>query len=65
MPAKTVFSNRETGLIFFHGHERAGFEASGKINSHDADMGWNIPAAGVFVIGDEIKLHFDILMMTG
>ena len=40
---------------------RAGFEVTGKINRKDYGLAWNIlTEAGGFVIGEEIKLHFDI-----
>lgn len=40
---------------------RAGFEVTGKINRKSFGLSWNIlTEAGGFVIGEEIKLHFDI-----
>jgi len=48
----------------FAGDERAGFEASGMISRNDFGLTWNIVAnGGGLVIGDEIKLHFDIQLV--
>lgn len=48
----------------FAGDERAGFEANGKMSRKDFDLSWNIAGAdGGLVIGDEIKLHFDIQLV--
>jgi polyisoprenoid-binding protein YceI len=46
------------------GDRRAGFEASGKINRKDFGLTWNILAeGGGLVLGDEIKLNFDIQLV--
>ena len=43
---------------------RAGFEVTGKINRKDYGLAWNIlTEAGGLVIGEEIKLHFDIQLI--
>jgi len=43
---------------------RAGFEVSGKISRKDYGLSWNIlNEAGGLVIGDEVKLHFDIQLI--
>ena len=43
------------------GDTRTGFEITGKINRKDFGLTWNILAdGGGLVVGDEIKLHFDI-----
>jgi len=43
---------------------RVGFEVTGKINRKDFGLSWNIlTEAGGFVIGEEIKLHFDIQLI--
>jgi polyisoprenoid-binding protein YceI len=48
----------------FAGDDRAGFEIDGRINRNDFDLTWNIAAnSGGLVIGDEIKLHFDIQLV--
>jgi polyisoprenoid-binding protein YceI len=45
----------------FAGDERAGFEARGSLSRKDYGLTWNIAAAGGgLVIGDDIKLQFDI-----
>lgn len=50
----------------FAGDERAGFEASGKLSRKDYGLSWNIASSdGGWVIGDEIKLHFDIELVKG
>jgi len=46
------------------GDTRVGFEVTGKINRKDFGLTWNmLTEAGGFVIGDEIKLHFDIQLL--
>lgn len=41
--------------------ERAGFEVTGKINRKDFGLTWNmLTETGGFVVGEDIKLHFDI-----
>lgn len=54
-----------TGLAKgFAGDERAGFETNGKINRKDFGLSWNIAGKdGGLVIGDEIKLYFDIQLL--
>lgn len=48
----------------FAGDERAGFEINGKINRKDFGLSWNIAGQdGGLIIGDEIKLHFDIQLV--
>lgn len=43
---------------------RAGFEVTGKINRKDFGLSWNIlTQAGGFIIGEEIKLYFDIQLI--
>jgi polyisoprenoid-binding protein YceI len=43
------------------GDERAGFEISGKINRKDYGLTWSmVTEAGSLIVGEEIKLHFDI-----
>lgn len=43
---------------------RAGFEAQGKISRKDFGLAWNIlTEAGGLIIGDEIKLSFDIQLI--
>ena len=43
------------------GDKRAGFELSGKLNRKDFGLTWNMPTeAGGLIVGEEIKLHFDI-----
>ena len=43
------------------GDTRAGFEVDGKINRKDFGLTWNIlTEAGGIVVGDEVKLRFDI-----
>lgn len=41
--------------------ERAGFEIDGKINRKEFGLTWNmLTETGGFVVGEDIKLHFDI-----
>ena len=55
------FTGAATGRF---GDQRAGFEASGKINRKDFGLTWNILAeGGGLVLGDEIKLNFDIQLL--
>jgi len=43
---------------------RAGFEVSGKINRKDYGLTWNVlTEAGSFVVGEEVKLLFDIQLI--
>jgi len=43
---------------------RAGFEASGKINRKDYGLTWSmLTDTGALIIGEEIKLHFDIQLI--
>jgi polyisoprenoid-binding protein YceI len=46
------------------GDERAGFEASGVIHRKDFGLTWNMVAeGGGLIVGEDIKLHFDIQMI--
>jgi polyisoprenoid-binding protein YceI len=46
------------------GDTRAGFELQGKLNRKDFGLSWNmLTEAGGFIIGEEIKLHFDIQLI--
>lgn len=55
------FTGAAQGL---HGDQRAGFEINGKISRKAFELTWNIAAnGGGLVIGDEIKLHFDIQLV--
>jgi polyisoprenoid-binding protein YceI len=43
------------------GDIRAGFEITGKLNRKDFGLTWNmLTEGGGFIIGEEIRLHFDI-----
>ena len=43
---------------------RAGFEVNGKINCKDFGLTWNVlTEAGSFVVGEEVKLQFDIQLI--
>lgn len=43
------------------GDTRAGFEVSGKINRKDFGLTWSLlTETGGLVVGEEVKLHFDI-----
>jgi polyisoprenoid-binding protein YceI len=43
------------------GSERAGFEATGKINRHDFGLNWNqVLEAGGVTVGEEVKLSIDV-----
>ena len=43
------------------GDTRAGFEVNGKINRKDFGLNWTLlTETGSLVVGEEIKLHFDI-----
>jgi polyisoprenoid-binding protein YceI len=58
---KAEFSGIGTGRF---GDKRAGFEVTGKINRKDFGLTWNILAeGGGFVVGEDIKLHFDIQLV--
>jgi len=47
------------------GDTRAGFEVSGKINRKDFDLNFALlTETGSLVVGEEIKLHFDIQLMN-
>lgn len=49
-----------TGLGF-RGDQRAGFEVSGKIDRKDFGIHFGLlTEAGILVVGEEVKLHFDI-----
>lgn len=44
--------------------ERAGFEVTGKINRKEFGLTWNmLTETGGFVVGEDIKLHFDIQLI--
>ena len=46
------------------GDERAGFEASGVIHRKDFGLTWNMVAeGGGLIVGEDIKLHFDIQLI--
>jgi polyisoprenoid-binding protein YceI len=46
------------------GDERAGFEASGVIHRKDFGLTWNmVTEGGGLIVGEDIKLHFDIQMI--
>ncbi|MBC7486867.1 MAG: YceI family protein [Cytophagaceae bacterium] len=46
------------------GDTRAGFEVNGKINRKDFGLNFNLLTdAGSMVVGEEIKLHFDIQLI--
>jgi polyisoprenoid-binding protein YceI len=58
---KAEFSGIATGRF---GDKRAGFEVTGKINRKDFGLTWNILAeGGGLVVGEDIKLHFDIQLV--
>jgi len=43
------------------GDTRAGFEVSGKINRKDFELNFNVlTETGSLVVGEEVKLHFDV-----
>jgi polyisoprenoid-binding protein YceI len=44
-----------------YGNQRAGFEASGKINRHDFGLNWNKTIeTGGLVVGEEVELGLEI-----
>jgi len=46
------------------GDTRAGFEVTGKINRKDFGLTWSLlTEAGGLVVGEEVKLHFDIQLI--
>jgi len=46
------------------GDIRAGFEVSGKINRKDYGLNFSLlTEAGSIVVGEEVKLHFDIQLL--
>jgi polyisoprenoid-binding protein YceI len=48
------------------GNTRAGFEISGKVNRKDFNLNWSaVTEAGKIVVGDEVKLHFNIEVIRG
>ncbi|MBB6129451.1 YceI family protein [Mucilaginibacter lappiensis] len=47
-----------------NGDTRAGFEVNGKINRKDYGLTWSmLTETGGLIIGEEIKLHFDIQLI--
>ena len=58
---QAVFTGTGKGRF---GDERAGFEASGKIYRKHFGLSWNMVAeGGGLIIGEEVKLHFEIQMI--
>jgi polyisoprenoid-binding protein YceI len=58
---QAVFTGTGKGRF---GDERAGFEASGKIHRKHFGLSWNMAAeGGGLIIGEEVKLHFEIQMI--
>jgi polyisoprenoid-binding protein YceI len=48
------------------GNIKAGFEVNGKINRKDFGLAWNaLTEAGGMVVGEEVKLHFNIELAKG
>lgn len=48
-------------MVDGYGQTKAGFEFSGKINRKDYGLTWNqVTEAGGVVVGDEVKLHFNV-----
>jgi polyisoprenoid-binding protein YceI len=48
------------------GNIKAGFEVNGKINRKDFGLVWNaLTEAGGMVVGEEVKLHFNIELAKG
>jgi polyisoprenoid-binding protein YceI len=46
------------------GDTSAGFEVTGKINRKDFGLTWSLlTEAGGLVVGEEVKLHFDIQLI--
>ena len=47
-----------------NGDTRAGFEVNGKINRKDYGLSWSmLTETGGLIVGEEIKLHFDIQLI--
>jgi polyisoprenoid-binding protein YceI len=48
------------------GDTRAGFEVNGKINRKEFGLSWSLlTETGGLVVGEEVKLHFDIQLIKG
>jgi polyisoprenoid-binding protein YceI len=63
---KSIQLNAElTGIgLGRNGDSRAGFEISGKLNRKDYGLNFNLLTdVGSLVVGEEIKLHFDIQLI--
>lgn len=60
---KAVTLSAELGGIMLdpYGNTKAGFELNGKINRKEFGLTWNaVTEAGGVVVGDDVKLHFNI-----
>lgn len=60
---KRVTLNAELGGVMIdpYGNTKAGFEVNGKVNRKEFGLNWNgVTEAGGVVVGDEVKLHFNI-----
>jgi polyisoprenoid-binding protein YceI len=63
-PVKMEVEFTGTGKGRF-GETRAGFEISGKINRKDFGLNFNmLTDAGNMIVGEEVKLHFDIELIA-
>ena len=48
------------------GDNRAGFEVDGKINRKDFGLTWSmLTESGGLVVGEEVKVHFDVELIEG
>ena len=48
-------------MVDGYGQTKAGFEFTGKINRKEYDLTWHqVTEAGGVVVGDEVKLHFNV-----
>ena len=60
---KKVALKAELGGIMVdpYGNTKAGFEINGKVNRKEFGLSWDaVTEAGGIVVGDEVKLHFNI-----
>lgn len=60
---KKVLLKAELGGIMVdpYGNTKAGFEINGKVNRKEFGLSWDaVTEAGGVVVGDEVKLHFNI-----
>jgi len=61
--SKAIVLDAEPGgtMVDPYGNTKAGFEVTGKLNRKEFGLNWSaVTEAGGVVVGDEIKLHFNV-----